>query len=143
LTIGSHTGDAKGLWPQLKILDEMKVSPEAFIWIHAHNEKDNNNYLRAAKEGCWISLDGLGWELDKHIEKLVFAKENGILNRILLSHDAGWYDPQKAVQTIIPYTALFKKLIPALTSKGFTKKELDLLLRENPSKAFSIRIKAL
>ncbi|HJS55434.1 MAG TPA: hypothetical protein VJ765_12850, partial [Chitinophagaceae bacterium] len=87
LTIASHTGEAKGLWPQLKILEEMKVSPAAFIWVHAQNEKDNNNYLRAAKAGCWISLDGLGWDLERHVESLVFAKQNGILNSILISHD--------------------------------------------------------
>ena len=95
LTIASHTGDAKALWPQLNILKEMNVSAGSFIWVHAQNEKDNNNYLRAAAAGCWISLDGLGWDLDKHVEKLVFAKEHRMLDRILISHDAGWYDPQK------------------------------------------------
>ena len=39
LTIASHTGKAAGLWPQLDILREMGVSVEAFIWVHAQNEK--------------------------------------------------------------------------------------------------------
>jgi phosphotriesterase-related protein len=141
LTIASHTGEAKGLWPQLKILKEMNVSPGGFIWVHAQNEKDHNNYLLAAKEGCWISLDGLGWELEKHLEKILFAKEHKILDRILISHDAGWYDPQKQVQAIKPYTNIFKQLYPELVSKGFSKEELNLLISENPSKAFSISIK--
>ena len=141
LTIASHTGEAKGLWPQLKILKEMNVSPKAFIWVHAQNEKDNNNYLLAAKEGCWISLDGLGWDLQKHTEKILFAKEHNILNRILLSHDAGWYDPQKKIQEIKPYTNIFKQLYPELISKGFSKEEFNRLLAENPSNAFSISIK--
>jgi phosphotriesterase-related protein len=143
LTIASHTGDAKALWPQLKILKEMNVSPQAFIWVHAQNEKYNNNYLLAAKEGCWISFDGLGWDLEKHIEKILFAKEHKILNRILISHDAGWYDPQKQTQAIKPYTNIFKQLFPALVSKGFSKDELDLLISDNPAKAFSINIKRL
>jgi len=142
LTIASHTGIAKGLWPQLKILNEMKVSPQAFIWVHAQNEKDNNNYLLAAKEGCWISLDGLGWDLERHIEKILFAKEHNILDRILISHDAGWYDPQKQIQTIKPYTNIFKQLYPALMSKGFSKEEFNLLISQNPSKAFSISIRS-
>lgn len=141
LTIASHTGEAKGLWPQLKILKEMNVSPSAFIWVHAQNEKDNNNYLLAAKQGCWISLDGLGWELEKHIEKLLFAKEHKILDRILISHDAGWYDPQKQVQAFKPYTNIFKQLYPELISKGFSEEEFNLLISQNPSKAFSISIK--
>jgi phosphotriesterase-related protein len=143
LTILSHTGQAKGLWPQLKILKEMKVSPSAFVWVHAQNEDDKDNYLLAAKEGCWIALDGLGWELEKHTEKLLFARQNGILDRILISHDAGWYDPQKPIQEIKPYTNIFKVLIPALQAKGFTKEELDLLLSKSPLRAFSIHVKKL
>jgi len=143
LTIASHTGDAKALWPQLKILKEMNVSPQAFIWIHAQSEKDNNNYLLAAKEDCWISFDGLGWDLEKHIEKILFAKEHKMLNRILISHDAGWYDPQKQTQAIKPYANIFKQLYPILISKGFTKEELDLLISDNPARAFSINIRKL
>lgn len=138
LTIASHTGKAIGLWPQLDILKEMGVSPESFIWVHAQNENNNHNYLKAAEVGCWISLDGLGWELDKHVEKILFAKRNGILDRILISHDAGWYDPQKENQAIKPYTAIFKKLYPQLKSHGFTDDEFKLLISVNPSKAFSI-----
>ena len=143
LAILSHTGAAKGLWPQLNILKQMKVSPSAFVWVHAQMEDDNNNYLKAAKEGCWIALDGLGWEIEKHTAKLLFARQNGILDRILISHDAGWYDPQKQIQEVKPYTNIFKVLIPALQAKGFTKEELDLLLSKSPSKAFSIQVKKL
>ena len=64
LVIGSHTGPATGLYPQLDILESVGVSASAFIWIHAQNESDHAHYLEAAARGCWISLDGLGWELD-------------------------------------------------------------------------------
>jgi phosphotriesterase-related protein len=141
LTIASHTGEAKGLWPQLRILEEMGVSPQALIWVHAQNEEDHQNYLKAAEMGCWISLDGLGWELENHVEKLVFAKRNGILDRILISHDAGWYDPQKTVQTLMPYNVIFKKLYPALKSRGFTDDDFNQLTRVNPSKAYAIEIR--
>ena len=141
LVIASHTGKAIGLWPQLNILKEMGVSPESFIWVHAQAENNNYNYLKAAEIGCWISLDGLGWELEKHIEKILFAKRNGILDRILISHDAGWYDPQKENQTIKSYTNIFKKLYPELKSHGFTEDEFKLLISVNPSKAFSLEIR--
>ena len=140
LTIASHTGEAIGLWPQLNILKEMGISPASFIWVHAQDENNNDNYLKAAEMGCWISLDGLGWDLEKHVEKIVFAKRNGILDRILISHDSGWYDPQKENQTIKPYTALFKKLYPALKLHGFTDDEFKRLISVNPSKAFAIEI---
>ena len=141
LTIASHTGRAIGLWPQLNILKEMGVSPESFIWVHAQEENNNDNYLIAAEMGCWISLDGLGWEIEKHVEKIVYAKRNGILDRILISQDSGWYDPQKDNQTIRPYTNIFKKLYPELKSNGFTDDEFNLLISINPSKAFSIKVR--
>ncbi|WP_121065807.1 phosphotriesterase family protein [Maribacter vaceletii] len=143
LTIASHTGEGKGLWPQLKIIKEMGVSPESFIWVHAYQENNNENYLKAAEMGCWISLDGLGWELEKHIEKILFAKRNGILDKILISHDSGWYDPQKENQTIKPYTNIFKELYPKLKSNGFTDDEFKLLMSVNPSKAFAIGVRKL
>jgi len=141
LTIASHTGKALNLWPQLNILKEIGVSPESFIWVHAQAEDDNYSYLKAAEMGCWISLDGLGWELEKHIEKILFAKRNGILDRVLISHDSGWYDPQKENQTIKPFTNIFKKLYPELKSHGFTDDEFKLLISVNPSKAFSIEVR--
>ncbi|MEM6696789.1 MAG: phosphotriesterase [Bacteroidota bacterium] len=143
LTIASHTGPAEGVWPQLQILHEMGVSPNAFIWVHANQEADSTNYLKAAEAGCWISLDGLGWEFNQHVEKLLFAKEHGILASILISHDAGWYDPQRKNQRIQPYTNIFKYLIPKLKSEGFTQNEIDLLLKVNPVKAFSLIIRQL
>lgn len=143
LTIGSHTGAAKGLWPQLGILKKCGVSPKAYIWIHAQNEKDNEAYLKAANMGCWISLDGIGQDgqLEKHVDKLLFAKQNDMLHKILISHDSGWFDPQKETQKVRPFTNIFTKLIPALKAKGFTDSEINLLISTNPSKAFSISVK--
>jgi phosphotriesterase-related protein len=141
LTILSHTGLAKALWPQLEILKEMNVSPAAFVWVHAQMEDDNIHYLRAAKEGCWIGFDGLGWEIEKHAEKILFAKQNGILDRILISNDAGWYDPQKQIQSIKPFTNIFKQLYPLLMKRGFREDEFKLLVSNNPPKAFSIEIR--
>jgi len=142
LTIASHTGKAKGMWLQLAILKEAGVSPEAFIWVHAQNETDNGNYLKAAKLGCWISLDGVGWELEKYIAKILFAKENGILDKILISHDAGWYDPGKEIQNIKAFTNIFRKLYPELKSRGFTEEEFKLLVSVNPAKAFGISVRS-
>jgi len=138
LTIASHTGKTLALWPQLEILSEQGVSSKAFIWVHAQAEEEETNFQKAAETGCWISLDGLAWEMDKHIEKLIYAKRNGFLDQILISHDAGWYDPQKKSQNIQPYTPIFKTLLPLLRSKGFTEDEINLLISVNPSQAYAI-----
>ncbi|MDL5512039.1 phosphotriesterase [Arenibacter sp. M-2] len=141
LTIASHTGKAIGLWPQLGILTKMGVSPASFIWVHAQAEDNNKTYLKAAALGCWISLDGLGWDVERHLEKLVYARDHGILDRILISHDAGWYDPQKEQQNIASYTNIFTKLLPALRGHGFTEDEITLLLSDNPAKAYGLVMK--
>lgn len=142
LTIASHTGEAVGLWPQLEILKKEGVSPSAFIWVHAQGEKDQNMYLQAARQGCWVSLDGMGTgSIDSYVEKLVFAKNNGILDHILISSDAGWFDPQKEEQEIVPYTNIHEKLIPKLKEVGFTVDDINQLISVNPAKAFAIRVR--
>ena len=140
LTIASHTGTWKTAAQEVKILQEMGVEPSEFVWVHAQNEPDFNNYREAAKLGVWISLDGIGWAVDPYVERLLFAKEQGFLNRILISHDAGWYDPAKPNGgEFQPFTNIFEKLKPELISKGFTEEDWNLLLIENPKFAFRNR----
>lgn len=63
-----------------------------------------------------------------------------ILDRVLLSSDAGWYSPREPNGgDFLGFAALFDELIPLLKETGFTQKELDLMLVENPAKAFSIK----
>ena len=143
LTIASHTGAAKAMWPQLALLQQLGVAPSAFIWVHAQQENDYEQYVKAAKAGCWISLDGLGWETEKHLDKLQFAKDKGFLDRILISHDAGWYDPQKEKQSIQPYTNIFENVIPELLNRGFTADDINLLIKYNPAKAFAIDVRSI
>ncbi|WP_304516895.1 phosphotriesterase [Cecembia rubra] len=139
LLIVSHTGTWQTARAQMDILQSLNVPLENFVWVHAQNEKDFENYLRANKEGVWISLDGVVWDLKGHLDRLVFMKEQVGLDRVLISHDAGWYEPGLEEQKNFKgYTSIFDELIPLLYENGFTKKDLDLLLIENPKRAFSI-----
>ena len=89
--------------------------------------------------GVWISLDGIGWAIEPYVDRLVFAKENEILRNILISHDAGWFDPAKlGGGDFQPFTNIFEKLIPILNEKGFTEKDWNQLLRFNPNNAFGL-----
>lgn len=138
LTIASHTGTWKTAMQEVRILQEMGVNPSEFVWVHAQNEPDFENYKVAAEMGVWISLDGIGWAIDPYVDRLVFAKENGILGNVLISHDAGWYDPAKVGGgDFQPFTNIFEKLIPTLNERGFSKEDWGLLLNENPKSAFS------
>ena len=136
---------------QLKVLKELGVSPEAFVWTHAQNGTIAG-YLQAASQGAWISLDNINDRIEKKpdnpgsiawfVKTLLELKNHGILNHILISHDAGWYTVgEKEGGDFRGYTDLFTTLIPKLEENGFTQKDMDMLLRQNPKKAYSIRIR--
>jgi phosphotriesterase-related protein len=143
LTIASHTGPAIPALEQIEILKVNKIDPAAFIWVHAQNEKDGAQYIKAAREGAWVSLDGLrDNNIEAYIEKLLRLKREQYLHKVLLSHDAGWYDPAKPEGgTIREYTVLFKKMIPRMEQEGFAESEILQLIHNNPADAYSIGIK--
>jgi phosphotriesterase-related protein len=93
--------------------------------------------------GAWISLDKLNdSNVEEHVKLIKVLKQNNLLNKALVSHDAGWYDPAKADGgEYRGYTTLFEKLIPALRRENFSEKEIDELLVINPAKAFEIKIR--
>lgn len=143
LVIASHTGPAVPAFEQIEILKKEGVSPEAFIWVHAQSEKDLANHVKAAKQGSWIGLDGINDDnLQNYLIMIRNMKDNKLLNRVLLSHDAGWYRPgEKNGGSYRGYTTLFEKLIPLLRNSDFSDKDIQLLLVTNPSKAFGIKIR--
>jgi phosphotriesterase-related protein len=143
LTIASHTGPAIAAFEEIEILRKQVVSPDAFIWVHAQSEKDPNQHLKAARMGAWVSLDGVSdSNIAQYVESLTLLKKEKALHRILLSHDAGWYEPGKPDGgNFRGYMSLFKQLLPALREKGFTNKDIDQLLIKNPKEAFTIKIR--
>jgi phosphotriesterase-related protein len=145
LTIASHTGPAIAAFEQIEILKKSKINPSAFIWVHAQKEKDRSNYVKAAKEGAWVSLDGLSEEnVDEYVDHLQFMKKENCLAKTLISHDAGWYEPGKpGGGEFKGYTTLFRKLIPALKEKNFPEPDIRQLVEVNPMTAFTIAIKRL
>jgi phosphotriesterase-related protein len=145
LVIASHTGPAIPAFEQIEILKKEGVSPEAFIWVHAQSEKDQVNHVRAAREGAWIGLDGLNTKnLKDYIGMIKYMKDNGLLNKVLLSHDAGWYDPAKGNGgDYRGYSTLFEQLIPLLRLENFSEKEIKQILVNNPSQVFRITIRKL
>jgi len=144
LTIYSHTGPGAAAFEQIEILKELKVHPSAFVWVHAQVEKDKSMYIRAAKMGAWVSLDGITGDFDNYADSIALLKNEGLLKHVLISHDAGYYHPgEKEGGEIKGYTYIFKELIPRLTAKGFTKKDIDKLLIDNPREALTLGVRKL
>ncbi len=142
LTIFSHTGPATAAFQEIAILQKAGVHPSAFVWVHAQAEKDLSTYVRAARLGAWISLDGIGWgDLDHYVEALLHMKKNKLLHRVLISHDAGWYKPDEPNGEFQPYTTIFTRLLPRLQQKGFTQKDQNQLLVKNPAEAMQMQVR--
>jgi phosphotriesterase-related protein len=153
LVIASHTGPDLPAFAQIEILKKMGVDPSAFIWVHANRGSIEGN-LKAASEGAWISLDnvnnnpvaapGSPNSISWYADRIAEIKSHGFLNKVLISHDSGWYDPAKpGGGTINGYTDIFEYLIPALKTKGFTENDIDQILVKNPQGAFRIKIRKL
>jgi phosphotriesterase-related protein len=141
LVIGAHTGPAVSAFEQLDVLDREGVHPSAWIWIHAQNEPDVANHIAAARRGAWIEFDGIDAKsMDRHVELVTRMRDEGLLDHVLVSQDAGWYNVgQPRGGEPRSYEVIFDAFAPALRAKGFGAADIKTLLETNPAKAFTIR----
>jgi phosphotriesterase-related protein len=140
LRIHCHTGDGRAAVDILTVLGEQRVSPSAYVWVHAQNEKDRTLHLRAARAGAWIELDGVGEEsLDAHVAAVLDLALKGHLKRVLVSQDAGWYRVGEAGGgRFRPYTFLFDGFVPALRRTGLAEADVRTLLVDNPARLLGL-----
>jgi phosphotriesterase-related protein len=137
LPIASHTTTGAAAMEEMALLDRADVNLAAFIWVHAHNERDMTFHTRAARAGAWVEFDGISEaSIDRHVELVRNMKARGLLGRVLVSHDAGWYhvgEPDGG--RFRSFDTLFTRFVPALALAGLTKEEVRQLLVENPRSA--------
>lgn len=143
LTICSHTGPAHSAFEEIEILKSIGVNPSAFVWVHAQSESNKAEHTKAARMGTWVSLDGIGWgDFPTYGNSIDLMKSNGVLNRLLISHDGGWYKPDEPDSgDFRGYTNIFKEVMPLLKQKGFTDADFEQILVKNPAEAFAIRVR--
>lgn len=142
LTIGSHTGDGAAALAQLDILEQRGVSPRAFIWIHAQNEKNRDLHRQAAQRGCWLEFDGVSSRsLPRHLELVRMMAGAGLLEQTLLSMDAGWYHiGEPGGGNYRGYDSLFTEFLPALR-QDFTAAQINQLVSANPARALALQVR--
>jgi predicted metal-dependent phosphotriesterase family hydrolase len=143
LTIGIHNGGGQPAQEALHLLVSSGVVGDAFIWIHAQNEREPTLHRELARLGAWIEYDGLNENnIHQYVEYLTFAKAQGFLNKVLISHDAGWYHVGEVKGgEYRDYNTLNNSLLPALRQAGFTQDEIDLVTTKNPADAFAVRVR--
>ncbi len=150
LVIAAHTGpwsevepgrNARCAFAQLALLEEAGVAPSAWIWVHAQNEALGSHHVRAARRGAWVSFDGFRPEqATDYVALIERMREEGLLDRVLVSQDAGWYNAgQPRGGEFKPFHPIFTALIPALQANGFDEDEIATLFVRNPARAFAVR----
>jgi phosphotriesterase-related protein len=133
LTIASHTGAGAAALEQLDILDQEKVSPSKFVWVHAQSEKAPEFHEKLARAGAWVEFDGLregksDWQRD--CVRAMAAK--GLLRRTLIANDAGWYHVgEPGGGEFLGYSYLYDGFLPMLDPSWHRN-----LMVENPRAAF-------
>lgn len=140
--IASHTTSGSVARRQVDILKSLGVNEDRFVWVHAQAEPDTEIHKQLAKRGVYIELDSVGnsEQEDEKILKMIQAliAEN-CEDRILISHDAGWYNPgEPNGGKQRGFTSLTKNFIPKLKKAGLTDVQIRKLTRENPFRAFSM-----
>ena len=84
-----------------------------------------------------VLVTGAAGRIGANLVKALVEAGHG--DRILLSHDAGWYQPGSAnggAQR--PYTYLSTTFLPALRASGADEDLVRLLTVENPRRAFAL-----
>lgn len=137
--IGSHTIKGRVVLDQLDVIEREVGSAARFISIHTQEEKDFGLHREVFARGAWLEFDHIGRVPDAEVVALVLrALEAGQGERLLLSHDRGWYDPaQPRGGTPMPYTHLVASFLPALRDEGVSDATITQLTHDNPFNAYA------
>lgn len=137
LRLHIHTGNGAAAKEILGLLGN--VPADAYVWVHAQNEKDHELHVEAARRGAWIEFDGVSERsLSAHVSAVKTLKDAGYLKRALISQDSGWYRPgEPGGGRFNGYTFLFDSFLPALKKAGVSDAEIHTLLVENPARVLT------
>ena len=138
--IGSHTIRGRVVREQLAIIEAAGYSSQRFIWIHASADPDVAINIEIARQGAWIEYDWIGSpETDgDFVERILRMLDAGLGDRLLISHDRGWYDPAKpGGGTPKPFTYISEVFLPKLRAAGLDEAAIRSLTHDNPFRAFA------
>lgn len=142
--IASHTIGGRLALQEIELLETAGADPGRFIWVHAQTEPDLEIHRRAAQRGIWVEFDAIGaaGQLEIHLKATLGLLQAGYADHILLSHDAGWYQPGQpnGMPPDTPrrgYTSLVNEFLPALRQSGVDEATIRQLTVTNPARAFA------
>ncbi|NIS79267.1 MAG: esterase [Anaerolineales bacterium] len=141
--VASHTASGEVFQRQVEVCAALDFDLSRFIWVHANLETDVSIHLEAANMGVFVEFDAIGaaWQSQEMmVDYTLKLIEAGHIDKILLSHDAGWYQPGRPKGEpeggYRGFVDIVEKFIPALKEKGVSEDEIKQLTCENPNRAF-------
>ena len=142
--IAVHTIGGNNARKEMNILEDAGLSLDRWIWVHAQTEPDLSVLLDAVQRGAYVELDTVGapfQDQDVLLETALTLIQAGQTDHLLLSHDAGWYDPASPggfpKDGYRGYTALTNDFIPALMRRGASEEQVKQITIHNPARAFA------
>lgn len=134
LTLAAHTGDGAAALEGLAIVQRFG-DPAKFVWVHAQNEIDHEIHARVAQAGAWVEFDGISPKSMNWHEQCVKAMEKrALLNRVLVSQDAGWYHVgEPGGGDYRGYELIFRDFLPRFPDEWRVR-----LMGTNPAAAFGV-----
>jgi phosphotriesterase-related protein len=141
--IASHTSNGAIMQVELRVLEKAGLDLGRFIWVHADAEPEPAFHMEAARRGVYVEFDAIGARPDMaaQVNYTVALIEAGYAGRILLSHDAGWYEPGqpggRPSGGVRGFTALMEDFLPHLRTRGIGEDVIRQITVENPFRAFA------
>ena len=142
--IASHTIGGKLARKEMNVLEAAGLDLRRFVWVHAQTEADFSMLEEAARRGAFVELDSVGAPFQRQaelLETVIALIEAGYLEHLLLSHDAGWYNPARSDglpdEGYRGYTALVRDFLPELLRGGITQEQVPCITVDNPARAFA------
>jgi predicted metal-dependent phosphotriesterase family hydrolase len=153
ILIATHTG---GAVEQFNILTKTGADPGKIFLSHVDVGRKGKpgDLIPLAKEGCYFEVDTFGQDFYTPSTDLVsFLRafcDAGFANKIFISIDSNWhwengkkifegagapnFDPNAANRT---FSYMMTGAVPMLLKSGFSRKEIDTFLIDNPRNFFS------
>lgn len=146
LPIFCHTASLQGMGlPAFGVLANY-VCANRIVLGHTGDTNDRGYLLEAAKTGCYLGFDRLGYcDRDNSAENVVanilWLCAQGYENRILLSHDAAvylafWDSWEKSQNQVTDFCFIHNTVLPMLKAGGLTAADVKILLEDNPRRLF-------
>jgi len=142
LSVTCHTGGGAAGMAAARIFIQEGGEPSRFVVAHSDGHGLETN-RRIAEMGAWVSFDGIGNSAVEEHLKYVLPMLTSHADRLLLSHDRGWFNVGETNGgKIRDFNFIPDEFIPALRRSGIAESMIDKIFRENPASVFQLQSSA-